>query len=102
MITQDRINELREVAKAATPGPWDARCREFSNTELPRNIWTEYGYIAKTENCDQVQNATHIATFNPTQVLELLDHIEVYQKVLKTVANMGDPFIREIAKEALK
>lgn len=69
-------NELRELAEKASPGPWDARCREFSNTELPRNIWSEYGWVCKTEGISPVEDAEFISAANPETVLALLDEID--------------------------
>jgi hypothetical protein len=45
-----KLKELCEkliVARnKATPGEWDNRCKEFSNSEIARHIWTNYGWIA--------------------------------------------------------
>jgi len=46
MTPTDLIKRARELAEKATPGPWDNRCREFSNSERPRHVWAEYGWIA--------------------------------------------------------
>lgn len=40
------LAEVKSRADKATPGPWDARCKEFSNSEIPRHIWSNYGWLA--------------------------------------------------------
>jgi len=43
------LSQIMEMAESACPGPWEARCKEFSNSERPTSIWTEYGWLAKVE-----------------------------------------------------
>lgn len=69
------LKRLREIANAATPGPWRA---------------AEYGAVMTMENEDVAQgdlgqveeNAAHIAAFNPETVIALLDRIEALEKKL--------------------
>lgn len=41
------LDELERLSKEATPGPWDARVNEFSNTARPRHIWCEHGWTGR-------------------------------------------------------
>jgi hypothetical protein len=80
------LDEIEQRAMSATPGPWDVRCREFSNTELPRNIWANYGWIAKTEGLSQEANADFIAHARediPILVKRLRMAIEVIRQINK-------------------
>jgi hypothetical protein len=68
---------LRELLEKATPGDWDNRCREFSNTERARHIWSNYGWIATFESpLDSAQaDAELICELrnNAEKLLEALD-----------------------------
>jgi hypothetical protein len=51
MTPTDKITEylahVKELEEKATPGPWDERCAmELSNSEVPRHVWGEYGWVA--------------------------------------------------------
>ena len=46
----DMLKEIEARANAATPGPWDNRCKEFSNSERARHIWSEYGWLCTLES----------------------------------------------------
>lgn len=83
MTTIER-KRLRELAVKATPGPWDNRCREFSNTARPRHIWSEYGWLT----CDHglispmnssVPDAEFMAVAR-TAVPQLLDLVEELER----------------------
>lgn len=43
------LDRIQARCEKATPGPWDNRCVEFSNTEIPRHIWSEWGYVAHAD-----------------------------------------------------
>lgn len=47
---EDMLKEIEARANAATPGPWDNRCKEFSNSERARHIWSEYGWLCTLES----------------------------------------------------
>lgn len=88
------IKQLREVAQAATPGPWDYVA---NGAGLPRN---RVGVTMKdsigggySSHCialvyairdidDSELNAAHIATFNPALIAKLLDVVEAAQKAM--------------------
>src|SRR5690606_36105767 len=87
-LTPDRLQELRRIAEAATPGPW--RVNKYGPTRRIMSIGAgKYGtdpVIANVETFwskreqekygDHGANAVHIATFDPPTVLALLDEIE--------------------------
>lgn len=106
------IKKLREIAEAATPGPWHVPYVDgwqvcYGNKDNPRDEFL----IADVDN--DPQNASFIATFNPETVLRLLDTIERYEAALKDLVERidrngglgdykgGPPFALARAREAL-
>lgn len=75
-------DELRKLAKAATPGPWQNApdgYRVFNNLSgkfgmIKLICWT--GANKKTRISENKRNADFIAAANPTVVLALLDEID--------------------------
>ena len=39
----DELEKIRQRLESATPGPYEARCKEFSN-HAPLELWTEFGW----------------------------------------------------------
>src|SRR5690606_2245217 len=77
-LTPERLAELRRIAEAATPGPWGVNPWQAVVDEMealtpicamlwPTELRTEEQTLA---------NAQHIATFDPTTVLTLLDALD--------------------------
>lgn len=81
-MTDLNLNELREVAEAATEGPWDFEaggeyecgepgcCSEYWDNR----IWGE-GVVLLESHMLSTEDARHIATFDPPTVLALLDRV---------------------------
>lgn len=98
-FTPEKLAELKAVAEAATPGPWYRKDDEFYGIEYIDAVEGDpfyqggYSEIAdcsnvryweggRSQNVDPVHrkaNATHIATFDPPQVLALIEEIETLQ-----------------------
>src|SRR5690606_38182934 len=96
-LTPERLAELRRIAEAATPGPWavnpfKALVDEMATlTPVCAMLWpTEL----RTEE-QTLSNALHIAAFDPTTVLALLDRIEALEAVLRLVY---DEFVLDVAR----
>lgn len=83
-MTSERLEELRRIAEAATPGPWTSPWEQKDGLDPE-----EYGFYGASGDkivgllwCDgwhlecSEENARHIATFDPPTVLALLDEIE--------------------------
>ena len=81
------LDKLKELAKAATPGPWehyrsvDARPHQVAGPTAWRPIGAKtaviadiprYGYEAPEATAEQDANAAFIAAANPATVLELI------------------------------
>lgn len=70
-------DELRKLAEAATPGPW--------NVDAHKNIMKHGKMVAFpciSAGFDQSANAALIAAANPAKIIELLNTIEQQRKLL--------------------
>lgn len=83
------LDDLRKIAEAATPGPWESITEAYSS-ELGDYLGGYIPGVAErfvTEH-DGVtpplspEDAKFIATFNPQKVLELLEETERLQKLV--------------------
>jgi len=93
-LTPERLEGLRRIAEAATPGPWAVNPFKATVDEMP-SMLPICGLLWPTEERTEEQtfaNAKYIAEFNPTTALALLDEIErlrrdreVMAEVLKAV-----------------
>ena len=74
-------NKLREVAAAATPGPWRkesdgwAELRNVRHMVQAKDRLVAYGQMTAND-------CAHIATFNPALIAKLLDVVEAAQKAM--------------------
>src|SRR5690606_25261825 len=64
-LTRERLQELRRIAEAVTPGPW-----AFPHQKDPYGCYL----LPLSEN-----NASYIAAFDPTTVLALLERIDALE-----------------------
>src|SRR5690554_837659 len=102
-LTPDRLQELRRIAESATPGPWavnpfKALVDEMATlTPVCAMLWpTEL----RTEE-QTLSNALHIAAFDPTTCLALLDEIEcLAERVRELEGALDDPATLERVAEA--
>ena len=75
-------NKLREVAAAATPGPWRkesdgwAELRNVRHMVQAKDRLVAYGQMTAND-------CAHIATFNPALVMKLLDVVEAAKAIDK-------------------
>lgn len=92
----DQIQRLREVAEAATEGPWEHRFDEYGDDWLlggseGRLIHTvgprEYSHVAL--DSEYGPDAEHIAAFDPPTVLELLDRLERAEAAVERVRELA-------------
>lgn len=75
------IKAPREIAEAATPGPWRWRDGLKGSWRLSPGVLIADGTDGTPGGDSQDQaNAAHIATFNPSTVLALLDRVEVAER----------------------
>lgn len=87
------LSKLKQLAFKATPGPWESRCREFSNHALPI-VWTEFGWLDSLPREYRVPSVEFIAAANPAAVLALIERIEqleyAAQRVVKDAGDVLD------------
>jgi len=89
-MTSDRLEELRRIAEAATPGPWwvdgwEARTKD--GDRFIANIAPAFQGASPDASCWEVDaNIQHIAAFDPPTVLALLDEIERLQREREVLA----------------
>ena len=74
-----QLNKLREIAVAATDGPWNLHTLRTDETHDIRGSIDDEANIVIYAECEDA-DALHIATFDPPTVLELLDEIERLQR----------------------
>src|SRR5690606_29549378 len=98
-LTPERLAELRRIAEAATPGPWQwAGSRDKGDphayvyagdyaSEGEPDLWCEI--VSEYPEAD----AQHIATFDPTTALALLDRIEALESFV-----LAEKAVREHAE----
>ena len=97
------LDTLREVAEAATPGPWESRQSDDMPGKYVVGRRYKFGDVSKGPMTlmqpifwDQgsADNADHIATFDPPTILALLSRLEqaeqAVERVREVVANLED------------
>lgn len=82
-MTDLDLTKLREIAEAATPGPWEAGMTTFGDprdgathacVRVEGAHWTDH--LAVGEGCAEADlNMAHIAAFDPPTVIALIDEI---------------------------
>lgn len=77
---QAGLAKLREVAQAATPGPWEwwtsnSTLRLTGADGKDGGVLYAYGRSGNSDICCSPENQAFIATFNPATVLGLLDRL---------------------------
>ena len=75
MKHEEFLKQVKERAEAATPGPYEARCKEFSN-HAALEIWTEFGWLPELPRTYHEPTIEFQAACNPQAALKLLAIIE--------------------------
>ena len=81
------LSALRGIAEAATPGEWEALGGYvegvYGGEVTPQSVnCMSYCYGGTVERMSDA-DATHIATFDPPTVLDLLSRLEAAEKVIE-------------------
>ncbi len=95
-MTNLDLNQLREIAEAATPWPWESsmvRVEPDADNALRGAGVIRDGngsIVLMVANGPEilVSDATHIAAFDPPTVLALIDEIELLRETLATVRSI--------------
>ena len=74
-MTDLSLTELREIAKAATPGPWNLHTLRTDETHDIRGSIDDEANIVIYAECEDA-DAAHVATFDPPTVLALIARLE--------------------------
>lgn len=104
MDETEKYAELRKLAEAATPGPWESDDTTVSQHWSRPEPWLDvvndeiacmaYCYGGSVRPIERPEDAAYIAAANPTAVLELLDRLEAAETALERtrtlVADGGD------------
>lgn len=91
------IKTNEALCEAATPGPWDNRCKEFSNTERARHIWTEYGWICTFNSPLESSEADAALTAQSRTSLPLaLKLLKKWKEALVVTCYCDDPYYRSV------
>lgn len=106
-LTPERLQELRRIAEAATPGPWDTtRYNGGLRFDGPLRVYAgtdpEYGEPRPIPASDA--DNRYIAAFDPQTVLAMLDEIERLQgsalvEALKEVTRRIDSVLAAHCKQ---
>ena len=96
------VAELRRLAEAATPGPWEAfgavdgrRGKRWLGvtTDMRATESARAGDVFAAQNCTR-QDALFIAAANPAAVLALLDERDALAAKVERVQALGDRWLR--------
>ena len=89
-MTSERLEELRRIAEAATPGPWWVdgwEVRTKDGDHFIASIAPAFQGDHPDASCWELDaNIRHIAAFNPTTALALLDEIERLRREWEVLA----------------
>lgn len=93
----DEERELKRLAEAATPGPWQVDGALSVMGDVKPETWEEVcitgdfmGSDGGEKKAQNEANARHIAAANPATVLRLLAHIETLAKAVKDWGDYAD------------
>src|SRR5690606_27053070 len=89
-MTPERLAEVRRIAEEATPGPWGVNPWRAVVDEMG-TLTPICGMLWPTELRTEEQtraNAQHIAAFDPTTCLALLDEIERLRREREVMAEV--------------
>jgi len=92
------LDKLEQVAKAATPGPWERAPVEYwgevrTAIQHPKEKGVdpvvEPGFCCETQYEISDNNASFIAEASPSTVLELIERVRDYENVIREFAMNG-------------
>ena len=75
-MTHSELNQLRDLAQAATPGPWRVCARWGASQEVARVNNLEVAPPDSAELAHCADDAAYIAAVSPDVVLGLIDEVE--------------------------
>lgn len=89
-FSKEILEQLKKLASAATPGPWALEENSFaSGTIIPELMVYSEGCIGKSEFY-YLDDARHIAAFNPAVALALIERIEKLEGDLRSLSDQAE------------
>src|SRR5690625_2959198 len=90
--------ELRRIAEAATPGPWELdKCDNRVHVDYVRAPNDENLIAPICSVSSPGPNAEFIATFNPSKVLELLARLAEHEQAVENMSTKTDDLLSKLA-----
>lgn len=82
-MTASELNRLRDLAQAATPGPWRVEARGHAAQEVARVNNLEVAPPDSVELAHCATDAAYIAAVSPDVVLGLIDDVDRLRLLLR-------------------
>ena len=82
-------DKLRELAEAATPGPWE---QKHGRPQAIIPSWASFDWVASVQVSNVPEweaNAAYIAAANPTAILALLDDLDEATSIIRAFCRSG-------------
>lgn len=92
------LTKLREIAVAATDGPWNLHTLRTDETHYIRGSIDDEANTVIYAECEDA-DAHHIATFDPPTALALIDEIEWLRRGIKHSADILEPLSKTWLKQ---
>ena len=83
-MNQEQINELRQLAQAATPGPW----RAAISSSMVNSVCTTFETVCETGK--NIDDALYIAAANPAAIIALIQQRDELLAALKDARELVD------------
>lgn len=96
------LNELRKVAEAATPGPWEVADEGYDERYVYDSAAGQMCWTPDLPGHWSLADATHIATFDPSTVLALLDRVAELEAKVERLAAHDAEVARQAEARALR
>ena len=85
-MTRSELNQLRDLAQAATPGPWRVEAQGHASQEVARVNNLEVAPPDSVELAHCATDAAYIAAVSPDVVLGLIDEVDRLRLLLRESA----------------
>ena len=84
-MTRSELNQLRDLAQAATPGPWRVEAQGHAEQEVARVNNLEVAPPDSVELAHCATDAAYIAAVSPDVVLGLIDEVDKLRAASRAV-----------------
>lgn len=102
-MTSDETTKLRELANAATPGPWSKDIFDVCAWDVERVVAKTDGEFSPPAFNECQSNAAFIAAADPQAVIALLDEVDALKaKLVQVTAALSDEMSAVMERDVLK